>query len=125
MSAPTLGPLHGDAKLVEGARALLEVAARVAERLPPVEEVLHTGERERYRWASLAQYLRQGLYGEGAGGDLEHPTPGSLLGQLRRMSDWSDERWTDLYQEERAELARDASGPEDREDTSTRRETAR
>lgn len=110
---PSFGPLRGDAKLMEGARALLKVAARVAERLSPVEEVLRTGDRERYPWASLAQCLRHGLYGDGVGGDLEHPTPDSLLGQLRRMSDWGDERWSELYRAERAELIEDGARSEE------------
>lgn len=125
MSAPSFGPLRGDARLVEGARALLEVAARVAERLPPVEEVLRTGDRERYPWASLGQCLRHGLYGEGLGGDLEHPTPDSLLGQIREMAAWNDERWTELYRAERAEPGEKATAPEEREDPSTCREGAR
>ncbi|MFP3942230.1 MAG: hypothetical protein ACLF0P_18195 [Thermoanaerobaculia bacterium] len=107
MTDPTFGPLRGDPKLVEGARALLEVAARVAERLPPVEEVLRTGERERYPWACLGQCLRHGLYGEGVGGTLERPARDSLLGQLRQMAGWGEARWANLYQAERAELAED------------------
>ena len=101
MSDRLPAPDHGR---LEDVLSLLRAAGRIAGQAPAVEEVLRSGERERYPWASVGQAVRYALYGDGAGGTLEHPVGDSLLAQVASMTAWSDERWDRLYRSELADV---------------------
>lgn len=73
------------------ALALLELAAQVFEELPPLEVAFRLGDRKLYRYLQAAETAESWLVGLAPHDSVDHPGPGSALGDGQRIYEWDEE----------------------------------
>jgi hypothetical protein len=73
------------------ALGLVELAAQVLEELPSPEPALAAGERDLFRYLEAGESAHGWLVGLEEGASVDHPAPGSALGDGLRILRWSDE----------------------------------
>lgn len=73
------------------ALAVIELAGQILDGLPPPEAAFPLEDRTLYRYLQAAETARGWLVGHEANAGLDHPTPGSALGDGQRIYEWSDE----------------------------------
>ena len=73
------------------ALSLLELAAQVLDSVRPPEAAFPLGDRELYRYLQAAEAARSWLVGHEAGASVDRPARGSVLGDGKRIYEWSEE----------------------------------